>query len=259
MKKSQKDWQYIANQLGIDLEVVDDLIYTLKDHDENLSLKIIKQIDDQKKAISLLVRCMDYISLKILDKIGIVEDRFLTYWVMLDQLDRTEDEYMWWNILEKIVYELKKDRKACQRSVLEYLKTKMSTNPEAALVGARAYWTAFLEKPSNFTKVFSFMTKILKQIDENLSSEVVKRVFLSPPIFMGNRDLEDAHFLSDILAATDNIQPLSVEQVGNLSFVQFKINGHPCAIVLIKPDLDINIYSVMIYQRLYHFMLPNVF
>ena len=62
MKKSQKDWQYIANQLGIDLEVVDDLIYTLKDHDENLSLKIIKQIDDQKKAISLLVRCMDYIS-----------------------------------------------------------------------------------------------------------------------------------------------------------------------------------------------------
>lgn len=146
---------------------------------------------------------------------------------MLDQLDRTEDEYMWWNILEKIVYELKKDRKACQRSVLEYLKTKMSTNPEAALVGARAYWTAFLEKPSNFTKVFSFMIKILKQIDENLSSEVVKRVFLSPPIFMGNRDLEDAHFLSDILAATDNIQPLSVEQVGNLSFVQFKINGHP--------------------------------
>jgi len=62
VKKSQKDWQYIANQLGIDLEVVDDLIYTLKDHDENLSLKIIKQIDDQKKAISLLVRCMDYIS-----------------------------------------------------------------------------------------------------------------------------------------------------------------------------------------------------
>ena len=62
MKKSQKDWQYIANQLGIDLEVVDDLIYTLKDYDENLSLKIIKQIDDQKKAISLLVRCMDYIS-----------------------------------------------------------------------------------------------------------------------------------------------------------------------------------------------------
>jgi len=62
VKKSQKDWQYIANQLGIDLEVVDDLIYTLKDYDENLSLKIIKQIDDQKKAISLLVRCMDYIS-----------------------------------------------------------------------------------------------------------------------------------------------------------------------------------------------------
>ena len=53
---------YIANQLGIDLEVVDDLIYALKDYDENLSLKIIKQIDDQKKAISLLVRCMDYIS-----------------------------------------------------------------------------------------------------------------------------------------------------------------------------------------------------
>jgi len=53
---------YIANQLGIDSEIVDDLIYALKDYDENLSLKIIKQIDDQKKAISLLVRCMDYIS-----------------------------------------------------------------------------------------------------------------------------------------------------------------------------------------------------
>lgn len=248
---------YIANQLGIDPEIVDDLIYALKDYDENLSLKIIKQIDDQKKAISLLVGVWTIYPetrntiIKILDKIGIVEDRFLTYWVMLDQLDRTEDEYMWWNILEKIVYELKKDRKACQRSVLEYLKTKMSTNPEAALVGARAYWTAFLEKPSNFTKVFSFMTKILKQIDENLSSEVVKRVFLSPPIFMGNRDLEDAHFLSDILAATDNIQPLSVEQVGNLSFVQFKINGHPCAIVLVEPDLDVKIYLVITYQGLF--------
>jgi len=53
---------YIANQLGIGPEIVDDLIYALKDYDENLSLKIIKQIDDQKKAISLLVRCMDYIS-----------------------------------------------------------------------------------------------------------------------------------------------------------------------------------------------------
>ena len=248
---------YIANQLGIDPEIVDDLIYALKDYDENLSLKIIKQIDDQKKAISLLVGVWTIYPetrntiIKILDKIGIVEDRFLTYWVMLDQLDRTEDEYMWWNILEKIVYELKKDRKACQRSVLEYLKSKMSTNPEAVLVGARAYWTAFLEKPSNFTKVFSFMTKILKQIDENLSSEVVKRVFLSPPIFMGNRDLEDAHFLSDILAATDNIQPLSVEQVGNLSFVQFKINGHPCAIVLVEPDLDVKIYLVITYQGLF--------
>jgi len=167
---------------------------------------------------------------------------------MLDQLDRTEDEYMWWNILEKIVYELKKDRKACQRSVLEYLKSKMSTNPEAALVGARAYWTAFLEKPSNFTKVFSFMTKILKQIDENLSLEVVERVFLSSPIFVGNEEIEDMYLLSDILAATDNIQPLSVEQVGNLSFVQFKINGHPCAIVLVEPDLDVKIYLVITYQ-----------
>ena len=146
---------------------------------------------------------------------------------MLDQLDRTEDEYMWWNILEKIVYELKKDRKACQRSVLEYLKTKMSTNPDAVLIGVQAYWFAFLEKPSNFTKVFSFMTKILKQIDENLSLEVVERVFLSSPIFVGNEEIEDMYLLSDILAATDNIQPLSVEQVGNLSFVQFKINGHP--------------------------------
>ena len=255
---------YIASQLGIDSEIVDDLIYALKDYNENLSLKIIKQIDDQKKAISLLVGVWTIYPetrntiIKILDRIGTVEDRFLTYWVMLDQLDRTEDEYMWWDILEKIVCELKKDRKACQRSVLEYLKTKMSTNPDAVLIGVQAYWFAFLEKPSDFTKVFSFMIKTLKQIDEDLSSTAVERVFLSSPIFVGNEEIEDMYLLSDILVAANDIQPLAVEQVGNLSFVQFKINGQPCAIVLVEPDLDVKIYLVITYQGLYHLISSDL-